>query len=601
MKFLLAGIVFFVVVSPYSGADTFGTGANQFTIDFVTISGSTNPTSGISAGNGFTFTGVANDYRIGVYEVTNAQIGKFKSELGISVTGNPSSAYGNSPYWTGTNVASNQISWYEAAQFVNWLNTSKGYQAAYNFTGVQGTSDYTLALWDTSEAWEGTNLYRHKNAFYFLPTENEWVKAAYWNGTTVQTYATKPGEILHQGDRTGTGWNYVYDGKYATDPYGIWDVGSGSEELNGTYDMMGNVLEWLESPHAGNYENPAYRRLRGGAYSYSPASLASSDRRACPIDYTDYNIGFRVASVLGVSSYSEADTFGTGANRFTIDFVTISKNTNPTSGYGIVNNNYRMGTYEITNDQWDKFKAAYGAVMGSPTTAYNSNRYWTGSSVPTNNVSWYEAAQFVNWLNTSKGFQAAYNFTGTIHTNNYTFALWGAGDADGTNLYRNKNAQYFLPTEDEWVKAAGWNGTTLQTWATINNTRPVDGVDSRSVSSSVAPWNVGSGSKEINGTYDMMYNVFEWTENPWMYGDYSVGIENDSDRCIRGDGSFGWLRYPPDLEYYDIGFRVASKPYCSEPILGDLNNDCKVDMADLAILVSSWLRCNIEPQTACWE
>jgi len=36
--------------------------------------------------------------------------------------------------------------------------------------------------------------------------------------------------------------------RYATNPAGPWDVGSGSQELNGTYDMMGNVQEWMESP-----------------------------------------------------------------------------------------------------------------------------------------------------------------------------------------------------------------------------------------------------------------------------------------------------------------------------------------------------------------
>ena len=105
--------------------------------------------------------------------------------------------------------------------------------------------------------------------------------------------------------------------------------------------------------------------------------------------------------VLFISSFSFADTFGTGANQFTIDFVPISGATNPTSGYGIVNNNYRMGTYEVSNDQWTKFKAAYGALTGSPSSAYDESPYWTGANVPTNNVSWYEMAQFVNWLNTS--------------------------------------------------------------------------------------------------------------------------------------------------------------------------------------------------------
>ena len=62
-----------------------------------------------------------------------------------------------------------------------------------------------------------------------------------------------------------------------------------------------------------------------------------------------------VSVVLALGSVASADTFGTGANQFTIDFVDISGDTNPASGYGIVNNDYRIGTYEITNDQWNKF------------------------------------------------------------------------------------------------------------------------------------------------------------------------------------------------------------------------------------------------------
>jgi len=41
--------------------------------------------------------------------------------------------------------------------------------------------------------------------------------------------------------------------------------------------------------------------------------------------------------------------------------------------------------------------------------------------------------------------------------------------------------------------------------------------------------------------------------------------------------------------------------YCEEPIPADLNGDCKVDFADFAIMASSWLECNLVPQSACWE
>ena len=115
----------------------------------------------------------------------------------------------------------------------------------------------------------------------------------------MQNYATKAGESLTQGDGTsGTGWNY-YDGSYATDPYGPWDVGSGSEELNGTYDMMGNDLEWMESPYDDpNYGAGSSRGLRGGSWDERLSFyLAASYRIGYSPTYENFLVGFRVASV----------------------------------------------------------------------------------------------------------------------------------------------------------------------------------------------------------------------------------------------------------------------------------------------------------------
>ena len=273
-------------------ADIFGTGGNQFTLDFVPISGATNPTSGYGIVN--------NDYRMGTKEVTNDQWNKFKNAYG-TVTGDPSNAYDEDFYdWgTGTtDVPTNYVSWNEAAQFANWLNTSTGHQAAYKFTGTQGASDYTLGTWSAAEAADGTNLYRNKAAKYFLPTEDEWVKAAYWNGTSLQYYATTDNGFPAQGNGTsGSGWNY-WDNGYATDPYGPWNVGSGSQELNGTYDMMGNVYEWMESPYtSGDYGASSTRGWRGGDWPGVYNSLVASDRFGTGPTVEGGNIGFRVASV----------------------------------------------------------------------------------------------------------------------------------------------------------------------------------------------------------------------------------------------------------------------------------------------------------------
>ena len=269
-------------------ADTFGTGANQFSIDFVSISGSTNPASGYGI--------VADDYRMGMHEITNDQWEKFVLAYGTP-TGDPPSAYDNSAYSTASNVPTDGVSWYEAAQFVNWLNTSTSHQAAYKFTGTQGTSDYALAVWSAAEAAGGTNLYRHKDAFYVLPTEDEWVKAAYWNGTTLQDYATKAGESVFQGNGSNGGWNY-YAGGSATDPPGPWDVGSGSEELNGTYDMMGNDIEWMESPwNDPNYGAGSSRGLRGGSWYNNSSYLHASARNYGYPALENNSFVFRVASV----------------------------------------------------------------------------------------------------------------------------------------------------------------------------------------------------------------------------------------------------------------------------------------------------------------
>ena len=288
----ILGIVVVVCVMAVANvalADTFDAGgANEFTIDFVNISGDTNPISGYGIVN--------NDYHMGTYEITNDQWNKFTSAAGAP-TGYPSDAYDGSTIFAGTDVPTTNVSWYEAAQFVNYLNTSTGHQAAYKFTGTQGTGDYTFDIWSSAEASGGTNLYRHKDAFYFLPTEDEWVKAGYWNGTNMQDFATKPGDTLYQGNGSNGGWNY-YDYGYATDPVGPWAVGTGSEELNGTFDIMGNVREWMENPYSGGYVSSTGGVTRSGAYLSNDYVLDSSYRRAFPYPPENDGIGgFRVASV----------------------------------------------------------------------------------------------------------------------------------------------------------------------------------------------------------------------------------------------------------------------------------------------------------------
>ena len=93
-----------------------------------------------------------------------------------------------------------------------------------------------------------------------------------------------------------------------------------------------------------------------------------------------------IVAALGSVASADTDTFGTGGNQFTIDFVTISGDASSANGTNISQfssgvagyrtftdpgYDYRMGVLEITNDQWDKFNAAYGTVTGNLPNAYN--------------------------------------------------------------------------------------------------------------------------------------------------------------------------------------------------------------------------------------
>jgi beta propeller repeat protein len=41
-------------------------------------------------------------------------------------------------------------------------------------------------------------------------------------------------------------------------------------------------------------------------------------------------------------------------------------------------------------------------------------------------------------------------------------------------------------------------------------------------------------------------------------------------------------------------------PKCLSPIQGDINGDCKVNLVDFALMTNNWLKCNLDPNEACW-
>ena len=274
-------------IQPSAQADTFGTSGNEFTIDFVNIGNAGN------AADTTSFGAVPYEYRVGTYEITQDAITKATASGMSNVTARP---------WTGNQPAAN-ITWYEAAAFVNFLNTNSGKTAAYDLTFSSGS--WSMALWSSEQAWTagGTNLYRNKDAFYFLPSENEWYKAAYYNpaGTNYFLYPTGSDTAptaVASGTNAGTA---VYNNA-ASVPAIVASAGGLSPY--GTMGQGGNVWEWNESALDGtNSSSSENRAQRGGRWSGPEFSLSSSHQNGNDPTWESDTIGFRVASVPEPSTY----------------------------------------------------------------------------------------------------------------------------------------------------------------------------------------------------------------------------------------------------------------------------------------------------------
>jgi formylglycine-generating enzyme len=273
-------------IQPSAQADTFGTSGNEFTIDFVDIGHAGN------AADTTTYGAVPYEYRVGKYEISQDTITKATASGMANVTAGS---------WTGNQPAA-YISWYEAAAFVNFLNTDSGKTAAYDLTINNGI--WSMALWSSEQAWTagGTNLYRNKDAYYFLPSENEWYKAAYYNaaGTNYFLYPTASSSVptaVASGTDAGSA---VYN-NVASVPAIVASAGGLSPY--GTMGQGGNVWEWSESAFDGtNSSSSESRAIRGGDWQDPELYLRSSSRNLSGIPTSVSNImGFRVASVPSLS------------------------------------------------------------------------------------------------------------------------------------------------------------------------------------------------------------------------------------------------------------------------------------------------------------
>ena len=220
------------------------------------------------------------------YALYNANMASQASIAGISRSGSAGS-YSYSVIGSSANKPIAYVSWFDAARFCNWVQNGQG-------NGSTETGAYSL-----NGAMSGI-ITRDVGATVWIPTENEWYKAAYYDPTKGGTggywlYPTQSDTLGGNTIGVADSANY-YDGDYVGVPgtMALTDVGAygtNSESFYGTNDQGGNVWEWNDGA-------PGARGRRGGSWGYGDTFMTSSNRVALSSPTGEFEIlGFRVASV----------------------------------------------------------------------------------------------------------------------------------------------------------------------------------------------------------------------------------------------------------------------------------------------------------------
>jgi serine/threonine protein kinase/formylglycine-generating enzyme required for sulfatase activity len=222
---------------------------------------------------------IGRSFAIAAKEVTVAQFRQFRRGHAVS------RQYARTP-----DSPVNLVSWYQAAEYCNWLSRREGLEECYE-PNAQGK--YAEGMKPKANYLRLTG--------YRLPTEAEWEYACRAQGVTSRYYGETE-ELLGE---------YAWYMKNSRDR---WFLAVGSLKPNdfGLFDMLGNALEWCQDPiflypmekdvkaiedieYKGDIKDKLSRVLRGGSFNHQAVYVRSAYRyRYAPSDRF-YNVGFRPA------------------------------------------------------------------------------------------------------------------------------------------------------------------------------------------------------------------------------------------------------------------------------------------------------------------
>jgi len=253
------------------------------------------------------------------YGLYNPLMGSVPNVAGISRSGE-SGDYSYSAMGSSWNKPVTSVSWFNAARFANWMANGQPTGSEDSTTTENGAYDLTDFDRGVNKIAPAKNLQNpnenNQAPTYYIPTENEWYKAAYYDpchggSGGYYLYATKsntlPGNMVggeaNQANYLSetSGYSVTQSPDFSSTAGYLTDVGAftSSESYYGTYDQTGDVWEWNDLDGTASL----IKGLRGGAYTSTAPYIQSTYRMGYVATSSNPNGGFRLAGpALGLEA-----------------------------------------------------------------------------------------------------------------------------------------------------------------------------------------------------------------------------------------------------------------------------------------------------------
>lgn len=205
----------------------------------------------------------------------------------------------------------NYIGFFELARYCNWLHFGcpnggqvLGITEGNNKIGAYDTSDFENIRNKKKDVYKNFGK-RNKGAKYWIPNDDEWYKAAYFDPEKLgnRKYHDYPTRTSDAPTRQQA--NYLINDSLAIGrPIFLANVDAyeDAESFFGTRQQGGNLWEYTES---WQYGIPGNRALRGGSWQYTEFGLNSLNEDPGGLSNKSYLFGGRICKAADSEGYFE--------------------------------------------------------------------------------------------------------------------------------------------------------------------------------------------------------------------------------------------------------------------------------------------------------